>query len=306
MGCLLLAATLWLGEPGAGLLAGMVLGVLTGDPFRRLQGAFQKRLLQASVVGLGFGMEFSKVIAAGVHGLWLSVLTVCGTLGLGLFAGRLLGVRSIPSALISVGTAICGGSAIAAVGPVLGATAEELSLSLSVVFLLNSAGLFVFPAIGQLLHLPSEQFGVWSAIAIHDTSSVVGAAAKFGNDALSVAVPIKLARALWILPIVVLLPRVLHRLGMAEGELKRASFPLFILYFLLASLCASFLPGFAALYTFLVWLAKRGMVATLFLVGSGVSLKAIRELGPRPFFQGVLLWLFISVSTLVILQNVGA
>ena len=285
---LLFCVTPWASPPLA-LALGLVLALTAGNPFGKQTSKPTKLLLQASVVGLGFGMNLQKVVQAGRTGVLFTIATIAGTLLLGWLAGRALGIERRTAHLISSGTAICGGSAIAAVGPVIDATDEEMSVSLGTVFILNSIALFVFPLIGHALHLSQTQFGVWAAIAIHDTSSVVGAAAKYGNEALQIATTVKLTRALWIVPLTI---------GTAlafRHKSTRIAIPWFILWFLVASVVRTYAVG---PWESIVTVAKIGLTVTLFLIGAALSRKSIAAVGTRPLILGVLLWIVISCASL--------
>ena len=295
----LAACLLPVASPPQALAAGLGLALTVGHPFLRYNGKATKILLQASVVGLGFGMNLGKVAEAGRSGLVFTILTLSGTLLLGSLLGRWLGVGRKTSYLLSSGTAICGGSAIAAVGPVLGASGQEMSVALGTVFILNAVGLFVFPVVGHSLGLSQSQFGIWAAIAIHDTSSVVGAAAKYGNEALQIAATVKLTRALWIVPLV------LFTAWLFKNRSSRIAIPWFIFLFLLASVVRTLLPGQPALFGGLVAVARTGLTITLFLIGAGLSRQALKAVGVRPLLQGVLLWVIVSLTTLwVVLHTV--
>jgi uncharacterized integral membrane protein (TIGR00698 family) len=286
---LLFCVTPWASPPIA-LALGLVLALTIGNPFGKQTSKPTKLLLQASVVGLGFGMNLQKVVQAGKTGVVFTIATIAGTLLLGWLAGRAMKIEPRTAHLISSGTAICGGSAIAAVGPVIQATDEEMSVSLGTVFILNSIALFVFPMIGHALHLTQTQFGVWAAIAIHDTSSVVGAAAKFGNEALQIATTVKLTRALWIVPLTI-------GTAMAfRNKSTRIVMPWFILWFLVASVIRTYVPGPWA--DPIVTAAKIGLTVTLFLIGAGLSRQSIAAVGARPLILGVLLWIAISCVSL--------
>jgi uncharacterized integral membrane protein (TIGR00698 family) len=237
-------------------------------------------------------MNLQQVVAAGKNGLLFTIATIAGTLLLGFILARALRVAPTTAHLISSGTAICGGSAIAAVGPVVGATDEEMSVSLATVFILNAVALFVFPLLGAQLALTQTQFGIWSAIAIHDTSSVVGAASKYGLEALQVATPVKLARALWIIPLT---------LGTAAAFRKknaRITIPWFIFLFVLASVIRTYVPADPAIWDAITYVARRGLTVTLFLIGSGLSRAAVAAVGARPLILGVILWIAISLASL--------
>jgi uncharacterized integral membrane protein (TIGR00698 family) len=287
--------TPWASPPIA-LALGLALALTIGHPFAGRTSKPTKFLLQASVVGLGFGMNLREVIAAGRSGFLFTVATIAGTLLLGYLAGRALRVERTISHLISSGTAICGGSAIAAVGPVLEATDEQMSVSLATVFILNSVALFVFPAIGHSQHLTQHQFGIWSAIAIHDTSSVVGAAAKYGAEALQVATTVKLTRALWIVPLT-LATALLRRSRPRTGKI---AIPWFILWFVVASIIRTYVD---APFDIIVRAARIGLTVTLFLIGAGLSRRSIANVGARPLLLGVLLWVVISATSLVAVEG---
>jgi uncharacterized integral membrane protein (TIGR00698 family) len=288
---LLFCLTPW-ASPPLTLALGLALALTIGHPFPAKTSKLTKLLLQTSVVGLGFGMNLQKVVEAGRTGIVFTIVTIAGTLLLGFLLGRAMKMSASTSHLISSGTAICGGSAIAAVGPVVGASDEEMSVSLGTVFILNSVALFLFPPLGAYFHLTQTQFGVWSAIAIHDTSSVVGAAAKFGAEALQVATTVKLTRALWIVPLT---------LGTAlafRRKSAKVAIPWFILYFLLASVIRTYVPAPEALWQTLVYLARIGLTVTLFLIGAALSRRALASVGARPLILGVVLWIAISAVSL--------
>ena len=256
------------------------------------------KLKYISVVGLGFGMNLYQVLKAGRSGFLYTAVGITATLLLGAALGRLLQIPGKSSFLISAGTAICGGSAIAAVAPILEAEEEQIAVSLGTVFVLNSVALFLFPWIGSMLHLQQAQFGLWAALAIHDTSSVVGAAAKFGTASLAVATTVKLARALWIVPL---------SLGTAIVKRHKSSiqWPWFIALFVLAAMLNTYLAAGASIFEGLFQLGRLGLTATLFLIGSGISIATLKKVGPRPLLQGILLWLVVASATLwLLLKNV--
>ncbi|GAB2969547.1 putative sulfate exporter family transporter [Hymenobacter coalescens] len=296
---LLICLTPW-GSPPLALALGLVVALLIGNPFPAQSKQYTGKLLQWSVVGLGFGMNAQTALQAGREGLLFTVASILGTLTLGYFVGRWLGIARNTSHLIASGTAICGGSAIAAVGPVVKASDEEMSVALGTVFVLNAVALFLFPLIGEALSMSQNQFGLWAAIAIHDTSSVVGAASHYGDQALQVATTVKLARALWIIP-VALLTAVLFKTPGAKVKL-----PYFILGFVGAMLLVTYVPDLEPAGPWMVRLAKIGMTVTLFLIGAGLSTRVLKAVGPRPFLQGVVLWVTISAASLwMILQTVS-
>ncbi len=291
-GLALATLTGWVSPPAA-LALGIVLALTLGNPMPDISQKTAKILLQASVVGLGFGMNLSAVWAAGKTGFGFTVATILGTLLIGFWLGRWLKVESKTSLLVSVGTAICGGSAIAAVGAVLEADSKALSVSLCTVFILNAVALLIFPPIGHLLGMDQVHFGLWSAIAIHDTSSVVGAAASYGEKALNVATPIKLARALWIFPLV------LGVIVMKHKPSTKVKWPWFIVAFLAAAALRTLWPQGEMVYDTLKQVAKLGLTLTLFLIGAGLSREALKSVGIRPMVQGVLLWIVVSISGLL-------
>ncbi len=300
---LLLCLTPWASPPLA-LALGLAVGLASGHPYPRLNPKATKLLLQASVIGLGFGMNLERVLQAGRSGFLFTVATISGTLLAGFLVARLLSINPTIAHLISSGTAICGGSAIAAVAPVIDASDEEISVALGTVFILNSVALFLFPLIGAQLGMTQMQFGVWAAIAIHDTSSVVGAAAKFGNEALQIATTVKLTRALWIVPLTLGTAfAVRHRgRGMAAGGhgIPRAkiTIPWFIFWFLVASVIRTLVPGWGPLWEGGTVAARIGLTVTLFLIGAGLSLDSLKEVGIRPLLLGIILWVAISATSL--------
>jgi len=272
------------------LTLGVVLGLTFGHPFR-WAGTLARILLQASVVALGFGMNLQEVLKAGRSGFVYTALGIGFALLIGLGLGKGLSVRGNSSFLISTGTAICGGSAIAAVGPILQASEEEMAVSLGTVFILNSVALLIFPAIGWALHLSQTQFGLWAALAIHDTSSVVGAAARYGPISLVIGTTVKLARALWIAPLALATAAVKH----SKAGIK---WPWFILFFCLAAVANTYLTEMAPVSRLLYLAGRLGLTATLFLIGTGISRSTLREVGWRPLLHGVLLWIAVAGTSL--------
>jgi uncharacterized integral membrane protein (TIGR00698 family) len=249
------------------------------------------------VVGLGFGMNAHAAVQAGKAGILFTVASITGTLVLGFFVGKWLGLGRHVVHLISCGTAICGGSAIAAVGPMLRAKDEEMSVALGTVFVLNALALFAFPPIGHALSMTQAQFGLWCAIAIHDTSSVVGAAAAYGNQALEVATTVKLARALWIIPVALGTAMLFKQKGV------KVKIPYFIFGFILAMLVNTYVPAAKALGPMMVHLAKIGLTVTLFFIGAGLSGKVVRSVGIRPYLLGIVLWMVISTASLYVILH---
>jgi uncharacterized integral membrane protein (TIGR00698 family) len=298
---LILTATTMTGyvTPPLALALGLTYALTIGNPFPDAGHRASRILLQWSVVGLGFGMNLAAVWHAGRTGFGFTVATIWGTLLAGTLLGRLLGVESTTSTLVSVGTSICGGSAIAAVGAVLEANASAMSVSLCTVFVLNAVALFIFPPMGHVLGMDQAHFGLWSAIAIHDTSSVVGAAAKYGEEALSVATTVKLARALWIFPIALGLA-LLKRRGTAGIKL-----PWFILAFPAAAAVRTLWPQGECAYEAIKHAAKLGLTLTLFLIGASLSRQALKSVGIRPLVQGVLLWILVSAVGLMAVRHLA-
>jgi uncharacterized integral membrane protein (TIGR00698 family) len=280
-------------SPPIALACGLVFGFSFAHPFHFESKQLSKFLLQASVVGLGFGMDLHQVLHAGRSGFLYTAASISIALLLGWGLGRLMGVGQRISFLISTGTAVCGGSAIAAIAPITNATEEEIGVSLGAVFVLNSVALLIFPAIGAYLHMTQTQFGLWSALAIHDTSSVVGATAKFGAVALAVGTTVKLARALWIVPLS-------FGTAMARGSKSRIHWPWFILFFCLAAVANTYLPAFQPAYPILKHLGIIGLTVTLYLIGTGLSIRTLREVGVRPLLQGISLWVIVAAGSLAL------
>jgi len=292
--CLLVSAS-GLVSPPIALAIGLVFGLALRHPFGSVSRSLSKFLLQASVVGLGFGMNLHQVVQAGRSGFVYTLLGISFALLAGMGLGAALRVQRVPAFLISTGTAICGGSAIAAVGPITRASDDEMAVALGTVFVLNSVALLIFPSIGAALKLTQAQFGLWAALAIHDTSSVVGAAAKYGPVALGIATTVKLARALWIVPISV-------ATAIVRGTKAKIQWPWFIGLFCLAAVCNTYLPAGTHTYVVAVKLAKIGLTVTLFLIGTGISVATIKRVGHRPLLQGIVLWLLVSVGSLWLIR----
>jgi uncharacterized integral membrane protein (TIGR00698 family) len=291
---LLFTVTPWASPPVA-LAIGLAFGLFFTNPFAKQTKSYSKTLLQVCVVGLGFGMNLQQVIRAGRSGFIYTALGITATMLLGLALGRLLKVAETNALLISVGTAICGGSAIAAVGPVAGAKDEEMSISLGTVFILNSVALLTFPPIGHAVGLDQTQFGLWAALAIHDTSSVVGAASKYGAGALAIGTTVKLARALWIVPMTI-------ATAFIKRHEARIQWPWFILFFCVAAVFSTYLPAGSAVYLWLFKKARIGLTVTLFLIGCGISKATLQKVGARPLVQGVVLWLIVAVASLLLIR----
>jgi uncharacterized integral membrane protein (TIGR00698 family) len=290
-----LCLTPWVSPPIA-LALGLVFGAFVPHPFARQTRRASRWLLQASVVALGFGMDVGNLLRTGERGVAYTAVGITFALAVGMGLGALFRVRRVPSFLIAAGTAICGGSAIAAVGPLTRATDDEMSVSLGTIFILNSVALFAFPAIGAALHLSQQEFGAWAALAIHDTSSVVGAGAKFGSEALALATTLKLTRALWIVP----LSLGVAALGRARAKIQ---WPWFIGLFALAAALHSAVPVGAPAFSAIASAGRVGLTLTLFLIGTGLSPSKLKEVGPRPLILGTTLWLLIAAVSLLAIRS---
>ncbi|HEX4076288.1 MAG TPA: putative sulfate exporter family transporter [Candidatus Acidoferrales bacterium] len=278
-------------SPALALLLGLFVGLALTNPFDRQSKRSAKILLQVSVVALGFGMNMREIVQVGRSGFLYTALSISGAMLLGLTLGYFFHVNKRSSFLITAGTAICGGSAIAAVGPLAGANEEEMAVSLGTVFILNSIALFLFPIIGLALHLTQTQFGLWAALAIHDTSSVVGATAKYGPTALAVGTTVKLARALWILPLSVLT-------SVLVKNKAKIQVPWFIPFFCLAAVLNSAFPHLRPEFLVASKAGKIGLSVTLFLIGASLSRESLKRVGARPLLQGLLLWIVVGTTTL--------
>ena len=279
-------------SPPIALLMGLIIAQFIGHPYLNLNHKATHILLQVSVVGLGFGMNVNSALKAGKEGFIFTIVSIIGTIVIGYFLGKALKIEEKISFLIATGTAICGGSAIAAISPVIKANEKQISVALGTIFILNSVALVLFPIIGHYLNLSESQFGLWCAIAIHDTSSVVGAAGKYGAHALEVATTVKLARALWIIPIALLSTFVFKN---KETKIK---IPYFIGLFILAMIANTYIPIVQDFSHYITSFAKATLTLTLFLIGCGLSRKVLTSVGYRPLLQGITLWIIISISTL--------
>lgn len=284
-------------SPPIALLLGLLIAQFVGHPFIHLNNKTVQILLKFSVVGLGFGMNASSALKAGKDGFLFTVFSIVLTFVLGYIVSKLLKTEKKTSFLISAGTAICGGSAIAAISPAIKAEEKQISIALGTIFILNSVALFVFPFIGHLAGLNASQFGLWCAIAIHDTSSVVGAASKFGAEALEVATTVKLARALWIIPISLLATFIF------KNKDSKIKIPYFIGFFILAMLANSYIPVVNSFSIYITTIAKIGLTITLFLIGSGLSAKVLSSVGVKPLILGIILWICISVTSLWVILS---
>lgn len=297
--CIVLCLTPWVTPPIA-LFMGLLVAQFVGHPYQQHNKKLTTYLLQYSIIGLGFGMNIQTALKAGSQGILFTVVSILGTLLLGTLLGKAFNIDKKTAHLISSGTAICGGSAIAAIAPVINAEEQQISVALGIVFILNSIALFVFPVLGHALHLSQHQFGLWSAIAIHDTSSVVGAASAYGSEALETATTVKLARALWIIPVA---------LGTAlvfRNGKQKIKIPYFIGGFVLAMVVYTYVPAIHPISPYIVEVAKKGLTVTLFLIGAGLSRKAIKAVGVKPLLQGVILWLVISIAALWAVTSLAA
>jgi uncharacterized membrane protein YadS len=319
-------------SPPVALTIGILFGLCFTHPFAAATRSSAKILLQVCVVALGFGMNLHEVLKAGRSGFIYTALGISFAILVGLTLGRVLQVEGNSSFLITAGTAICGGSAIAAVGPILDADDHEMAVSLGTVFILNSVALLLFPAIGVALGLSQTQFGLWAALAIHDTSSVVGAASKYGQQALVIGTTVKLARALWIVPLALATAAFVHRKagtrsphagtmvheetsalkivatggrssgGKSPGKKSSIQLPWFILFFCLAAVANTYVAALAKISHSVFSLGRLGLVATLFLIGTGISRATVKEVGWRPMLQGVLLWIAVGLTSLYFIR----
>lgn len=293
-------------SPPVALLGGIAFGFAVIHPYRKEASSLAKLLLQISVILLGFGLNLQQVVHAGKSGFLYTACSIFSAVVLGLLLGKVLKVGGKASYLITLGTAICGGSAIAAIAPITDANEEEISVSMGTVFLLNSVALLLFPAVGWWFHLSQSQFGLWAALAIHDTSSVVGATARYGPQALTIGTSVKLARALWIVPVSLLTAAYMGRVAPQDGRPGRrvnVKIPWFIFFFIGASLLSTYLPRFMGMYLDLNRLGKAGLTATLFLIGTSLSKKTLQAVGIKPFLQGIILWIVVGTASLIAIMT---
>jgi uncharacterized integral membrane protein (TIGR00698 family) len=275
------------------LALGFTLAVCIGNPFEQHLHRYIQLLLQISIVGLGFGLQLNEALQAGKTGFTLTVMSIVTVMVLGYFLGKFFKLEGKLSYLISVGTAICGGSAIAAASPIIKPSTKQISLALAIIFTLNSIALFVYPAIGHLLNLSQEQFGLWCAVGIHDTSSVVGAAGKYGNEALKIATTVKLARALWIIPVSLI------TMFIFKNKETKIKIPWFIGWFIVAIVLNTYFPAFKHISIAITGIAKSGLNLTLFFIGSTLSIETLKTIGIKPLAAAVLLWVTISIGSLL-------
>ena len=283
--------------PAIALFLGLAFALIFKNPYPKFNKKTSKYLLQASVVGLGFGMNVTESLKSGVDGMLFTIASVIGVMVLGVLIGKWLHLNKKASYLIASGTAICGGSAIAAVGPIVKADEHEMAVSLGVVFILNAIALFIFPAIGHYFELSEVQFGTWAAIAIHDTSSVVGAGEAYGPIALQTATLVKLTRALWIIPLAIV------TMFIFRDKTSKISIPWFIFMFILAMVINTYCNLPQQLTSSLLWIAKKGLVLTLFLIGASLSLSTIKAVGIKPLILAVALWIIIGIGSFVVVTT---
>lgn len=279
------------------LASGFIVAVICGNPYQGYLHKYIHLLLKISIVGLGFGLELHEALQAGKTGFAITVISISTVLVAGHFLGRILKLEKPLAYLITAGTAICGGSAIAAVSPIVKPDNKHISLALAIIFTLNSIALFAFPLIGRWLHLSQEQFGLWAAVGIHDTSSVVGAANKYGNEALKIATTVKLARALWIIPLSILTIFIFKNKG------SKVKIPWFIGYFIIAILLNTYLPPVDKISPYITASAKAGLNLTLFLIGTTLSINTLKTIGIKPLLLAIILWLLISTGSLLYIMH---
>lgn len=295
-GIIILCLTPFVSSPIA-LALGILLAIFIGNPFEKKVHQYIHLLLQISIVGLGFGLKLNEALQAGKTGFTLTVISIFTVMTLGYFLGKIFKLDKQLSYLLSVGTAICGGSAIAATSPIIKPTTKQISLALAIVFTLNSVALFVYPFIGHVLHLTQEQFGLWCAVGIHDTSSVVGAASKYDDEALKIATTVKLARALWIIPVSIITMFIFKSKG------SKIKIPWFIGWFIFAILLNTYFPFFDSFSSVVTVAAKSGLNVTLFLIGSTLSLQTLKTIGLKPLAVALILWITISIGSLLYIMN---
>lgn len=294
----IMTLTPWVSS-GTALMLGVIVAVLFGNPYQVQTKKLTHSLLSLAVMGLGAGMNLTVIGKVGMHGIGYTIIGIGAAFLFGSTLGKILTIEKNTSLLITIGTAICGGSAIAAVSPVIKAKAEEVSVSLGIVFMLNAVALFIFPFIGHQLHLSETQFGLWSALAIHDTSSVVGATLQYGPHALEVGTTVKLARAMWIIPVAAFIGLIRARKEISNEDNQKAKKPWFILGFILAAALVTFFPTLQPIGHQVEWLAKKIMILTLFLIGANLTKETIRSVGVKPFVQGIVLWLMMALGTIL-------
>lgn len=284
--------------PALALFAGLVFALIFPMPFPKFNKKGSKYLLQASVVGLGFGMNVVTALKSGSEGMMFTIVSVIGVMAFGILIGIWMHLNRKTAYLISSGTAICGGSAIAAVGPVLKADDHEMAVSLGVIFILNAIALFIFPPIGHYFGMTQAQFGTWAAIAIHDTSSVVGAGDAYGAEACQIATLIKCTRALWIIPLAFATMFIFR-----DKKGSKVSIPWFIVLFVAAMVVNTYCGIPSAVSDTIVYISKKALVVTLFFIGAGLSVGMVKKVGIRPLLLAILLWIIIGVSSFMVVMN---
>ena len=288
--------TPWISPPIA-LFLGLAFALTLGSPFPVFTKKASKYLLQIAVIGLGFGMNLHESLKAGTDGILFTIISVVSVIIIGILVGKFYKVDKVTSYLISSGTAICGGSAIAAVGPIVRADESQMSVSLATVFVLNAIALFIFPTIGHWLNLSQIQFGTWAAIAIHDTSSVVGAGSAYGEEALKVATTVKLTRALWIIPLSIFTTFYFKSKG------DKLYIPWFILFFIIAMLLNTYLNIPTKITSSIVAVSRQCLTLTLFFIGAGLSRNTLKNVGSKPLLLGISLWIFIGLVSLAFIYS---
>lgn len=290
-------------NPALALIGGMIFVQILGNPFTEKTKILPKTLLALSVMGLGAGMDFHVVAQAGVSGFGYTAISINFCIMTGLILGRVFKTGRQTSFLISTGTAICGGSAIAALAPAIGAGHSAIAVSLGIVFILNAAGLIIFPMIGYILDMSQHSFGLWIALAIHDTSSVVGAGLAYGDEALQTGTTVKLARALWIVPVVIILQRIYMASDKTAASSKKMNFPWFIVGFIAFAALVTYWPTLQPAGNIIADIARRVLVLTLFLIGANLNKEALKSVGWRPFAHGIMLWILVAVLSLIAIQT---
>ncbi|ADD67812.1 Uncharacterized protein family UPF0324 [Denitrovibrio acetiphilus DSM 12809] len=281
-------------SPAVALCVGAAISMTLGNPVRKKTGNLAKKILQLAIVMLGFGLQINVVLKVGYASIWITMISISATMFVGYILGKLFSVERDLSILLSSGTAICGGSAIAAMSPAIGASEMHTAVAMAVVFLLNGLALIIFPHVGHMLNMSQNDFGLWSALAIHDTSSVVGAASIYGMQALAVGTTVKLTRALWILPLAFAGAKI-------NNSENKAKFPWFLLFFLLAAMLRSYMPAYDDYFMQMAFIGKRMMVFTLFLIGAGLTVSELKKIGMKPLVMSVLLWVIVSVVSLTVI-----
>lgn len=298
LGCALLCVMPFISSPIA-LVLGFAIAQIFGNPYELQSRKVSSFLLKVAVVGLGFGMNIFSAIKAGKEGIMFTVISISALMILGFLFTKFLKIEKATGYLISAGTAICGGSAIAAIAPITKAKPNQISVALAVVFTLNSIALLIFPPLGHLFNLSQHEFGLWCAIAIHDTSSVVGAASKYGEEALQVATTVKLARALWIIPLSFL------TLLFFKNSTSKINIPWFIGLFLIAICINTYVPFIQPLSPIIINLSKAALTLTLFLIGTSLSFKMMKNIGYKPLLMAIILWIIIGVGSLIMIMNLA-